>query len=559
MAKDQMKQRKLHFAKYSELEAEYTSYQEPKARLIRDYIFPEGARFVTDNEDPSEGRLREENIIDSTASQAHATHTSGLAGVVTSPDSDWFRVDIEDKELREVQSVKEYFDRVNRIMRSDLANSNFYTQMKFYYATLIAFSTASIHVDQDFEKVYHFTAHTTGQYFIDKDAKGNVIAIYRKIKLRAREIIEEYGEENVSRRLKAKIGGGRTGGEWVDVLHVIEKNVDRDVTKLDSKNKPFKSTHYEFNGTVDEPPLRVSGYDNQPFAVGRYSQVGQSAYGVGSPGEMAIGHVLELQQLKKDYLAAVGKQVDKPVQAPSSMRSVSINAGAQGITYYNDTTGGKPPISPLYEINLEVGTLLLEIQELQNKINEIFLVKLFAMLIDDTTKRTATEARIREGEKLRLLGPEGERVQSETLQPILERCYLIGDGLGRFGEPPPEIQGINLKIEIISLASQARKLSEITPIERVVANVMGMADRWPEVIDKVNADQIVDIIASLEGIPADAINSDEIVDAIRMQRAQAMAQAEAQQQAQMQIDNAQKLSQTDVGGNNALTALAGAA
>ena len=81
----------------------------------------------------------------------------------------------------------------------------------------------------------------------------------------------------------------------------------------------------------------------------------------------------------------------------------------------------------------------------------------------------------------------------------------------------------------------------------------------PEVLDKLNVDEAVDQYADMLGVPAEMINSDEDVAAVREGRAQQQQAAMAAQMAQQAVDGAKTLSETDMGnGNSALQQITGA-
>ena len=76
-------------------------------------------------------------------------------------------------------------------------------------------------------------------------------------------------------------------------------------------------------------------------------------------------------------------------------------------------------------------------------------------------------------EKLQQLGPVVERLQSEFLNPIIERTYAILDRAGVFppisDELAEQLNGQDVKIEYISPLAQAQKVSSLTSIEQYFA------------------------------------------------------------------------------------------
>jgi hypothetical protein len=552
----QVETRRKHFARFNELKSEYKSKGwEDRHRQINEYIYPIGGS-LDDDQTENDGTRKDSKILDSTASIAHRKLVSIIYSGITSPAVPWLKLMTENPRFKEVTSVKEYFDEVTQILLDSLAKSNFYVAAKNIYAEISAFATSAVQVEPDTDKVFNFIPFTIGEYYIDTSHKNAVDTIFREFSMRARNVIRQFGEENVSQNIKTSMKQDKTGGQWIKILHVQEPNLNRDVTKLDARNKPYLSTYYEMKGADTAPPLRVSGYDTQPFAVPRWGTSGDDVWGKG-PGDMTIGDVMSLQTLEEDILEASAIELDPAVLAKGSLGNLPINSGAGGVTWIDNVeTDLNDAVRKLYETNPDISKVLLAKADIRDRINSVFFSNLLALLSgSDNRQKTATEILEAKREELLLLGPIMEQLHPEFIRPIVERCFDILDKAGLLPEPPPEIEGEDIKIEIISLIQLAQRISEMTPIEQFAAFIERLSDRWPSVVDKFNADQAADEAGKALGVKAGIINSDEDV---AIKRAADQAALEVQQNAilaQGAIDSAKTLSETDTGGDNALTAL----
>jgi hypothetical protein len=557
MANGTNKQRQLHFKRFNELKTEYEDRGwKSKHQDISEYIYPQGGRFDDVETIPNDGKRRDSLILDSTASIEHRKLTSIIYSGVTSPAVPWFRLTIDDETLKENEAVKEYFDKVTTIILSDLAKSNFYVSAKSVYAEISAFGTSAVQIEADPDTIFRFTPFTIGEYYIDTDAKGVVDTIYREFNMRARNVIRHFGEENVSDMVRDKVKNNKSGNDWIKILHVQEPNIDRDVTKLDARNKPYLSTYYEVQNKTNDEPLRVSGFDEKPFAAPRWSVTGDATWGTG-PGEMALGDVKSLQALESDILEASEKDVDAAYLANGQLGDMQINSGAGGITWIdNVTTSLNDAVVPLVRPPSDISKVLLAKQDARERIRAVFFSNLLFLLTSpDNRNRTATEVLEAKREELLLLGPIMEQLHPDFLRPSVERCFGIEERLGRLPEPPEEIEDRDIKIEIISLIQLAQRLSELAPIEQMVAFTRNLAEMYPQALDKFDPDQAMDEASIALGVKFGIINSDEEVE---QKRAADQAAIKAQQDAifaQGAIDSAKTLSETDTSGDNALTAL----
>jgi hypothetical protein len=215
-------------------------------------------------------------------------------------------------------------------------------------------------------------------------------------------------------------------------------------------------------------------------------------------------------------------------------------------------------VRPAYQINLPLQELRADINELAMAIDDTFYKPLFLMLSQtDNTQKTAFEIAKRYEEKLFLLGPFIERQEEELLDPIVTRTFNIALRTGVIPPPPPSLQGMDLKIEYISILAQAQKLAFTAAIERVMAfaGTIGAAD--PSVYDNIDFDQAIKDYAEMTGIPQKILRSDAVVAKLRQQK-QAQQEALArQQQAAAMVDGAKTLSETKIGPGNALEAMTG--
>jgi hypothetical protein len=90
---------------------------------------------------------------------------------------------------------------------------------------------------------------------------------------------------------------------------------------------------------------------------------------------------------------------------------------------------------------------------------------------------------------------------------------------------------MGMEIQFISVLALAQKLSQATAIRKIGADLAGLAELFPEALDKFDADQAIDELAMIEGVPPKVIRTDDTVAAIREQRAMAQQQLQQMEQA----------------------------
>jgi hypothetical protein len=106
--------------------------------------------------------------------------------------------------------------------------------------------------------------------------------------------------------------------------------------------------------------------------------------------------------------------------------------------------------------------------------------------------------------------------------------------------PPPQLQGVDLNVEFVSMLAQAQRAIGTNSVDRFVGNLGAIAGMKPEVLDKFDSDKWADVYADMLGVDPELITADEQVALIRQQRAQ---QAQQEQQMAMMQSGASTMAQ----------------
>ena len=289
---------------------------------------------------------------------------------------------------------------------------------------------------------------------------------------------------------------------------------------------------------------------------------GSDVYGRG-PGMDALPDVNMLQRMRKDGLEALELEIKPPMNVSNTVKNQGGQFGLKpGYANFVDMTGQQnPAITPTYQIRSNLQALDVYLKDIRQQIKEHFYNDLFLMLAQTDKSMTATEVAERNAEKLIMLGPTLERLRSELFQPLIERVFNIMVRFGRILPPPAAIQGQEWELEIISMLALAQKSADIAAIQQVTAYVASLARIDPQVMDKLDTDEMINQIAKLLGVPASVVRGTDMVANIRAERAKAAAQQQAmeQQAAMLQqgADIAQKLGNVRLDEQTAAAALFG--
>ncbi len=557
---EQIRKRKIE--RWAALETErapwFTHWQDLSRLLM-----PRSGRYFPTNTNRAGKHLYNE-ILDSTPTLAVRILGAGLMAGATSPARPWFKLKTADPDLNAFHPVKLWLDEAATRMLSVFAKSNTYRQLHTMYEELGTFGTSVSVVlgSRDADQVVHQFPSPIGEFALALNFDGRVDTLFRKFQRSVGEVVREFGIDRVSVSTKKSYENNSLESP-VEILHAIEPRRIRERDRKDFLNMPWESCYLETGGasgaregfTGDRALLRVSGFKRFPVLAPRWTVTPGDTYG-NSPGMAALGDVKQLnhEQMRKGQ--AIDYMTDPPKQVPSSLRDKDRELFPGGVSYYDQNTphGG---IRTAYEIQLEIQPLLLDIEDVRQRIRAMFYADLFLLLANTPPGArdvTATEVAARQEEKLLQLGPVLERIHNELLEPLIDITFARMFAAGMFPEPPPDLAGMELSIEFISILAQAQRQLGLNAIDRWTGSLLAVAGGGkPDVLDKFNSDAWADVSGERLGVDPRIIVPEDKVRAIREARNAAIAAQEQQAAIAQQAEIANTLAGSPTDGANALT------
>lgn len=493
-------------------------------------------------------------IMDGDPADAAKTMATGLSSGLTSPSRPWFKLTLQDPSIENTDAVKIWLDDVQKLLLSVFEKSNFYDACQQTYEELGLFGTGCFGIYEDYKSVIRCRSYTIGEYYLSTDASGRVNAYARQFWMTVDQVVNEYGWNNCSDMVRNAYQAGQRD-TYVLIYMLIEENTTRLEDAADHRGKKYRSVTWEAQA-VSTRALKISGYNEFPIMAPRWEMTTTAdIYGVG-PGWYALGDIKSLYRMEKDSLLGIGRMVDPPLQVDAGIEG-TVNTLPGGITRSSSQVPNAG-VRAAYEVRPDIAAIEAKMQSKKQQIRARFYADLFKMMIDaPSNDKTAEEVRQKYSEKLLLLGPVVGRMQADMHGPSIERTFAICLRQGLVPPPPPEIEGMPLKVEYISLLAQAQRSVGAASIEEEASFVGGLAQVFPEAVDNYNVDEAIREHATLIGTPQRVIRSKEDVQQIREQRAQAQQSEQQMVAAQQAAMAAKTMSQAKVGDQNALERLAG--
>lgn len=519
----------------------------PHWEELSDYIAPTKGRFVQRNINLRK-EINYKKLVNNTVGIAVDTLSAGMLNGLTSPSREWFKLTTP---MNEDIEVAQWTDSIKKKMEYIFQKSNFYNTLHNVYQELAVFGTACFVVDKDYDNVIHCTQFTIGEYSLLYNTKGLPTTFGREFFMTSQQMVEEFGYENCGPSVQSCYDNKNYTAEFL-VYHLVCENTNRDKSRKDNKNYKYTSIYWQGNS---DKFLRESGYTYFPVVAPRYSvNSSQDTYGIGI-GDKVLGDCRMLQKLEKVKLIGLQKVVEPPLLVSSQVQG-KVNVAPNGLTRFSGTTDSA--VYPMYKVALDLPSLSAEIATVEKRITNNFYYDVFLMLTSQEYSRmTATEVAERHQEKLMMLGPVLQRLNSELLDPMIQITFQIMLENGLIPPPPETIQGGELKVEYVSIIAQAQKAQGMAELNQGVAFMGQLAQAYPEVLDVISPDRMVLTAFDKIGVDPQVIRNPKEIQAIREARAMQQQQAQQQANANMEADTIEKLSKAKTDEDNALTAIMG--
>ncbi|MBX7147136.1 MAG: head-tail connector protein [Alphaproteobacteria bacterium] len=467
----------LEFIKRQEIMSAERSGLERQWRQISEYILPQRGDFKEEYQQPLP---YSEKVFDGTAGLAAYNLASGLWSMMTNSATEWFNLQCHNHEMNDQPIIRLWLDHATNIMRQGFAaqGGKFYSRILDLYLDLVCFGTAIFYVEQNSKRSgIHYSCRHLSECFIAENYCGEVDTIIRKFSLTARQAYQLWNERCHYKIIKAL---DRYPEQKFNFLHVVVPCDEMPKDLLDHKDKKFSSFYIDIG---HKNILSVGSYFEFPYMVPRWSTRPGHVYG-DSPAMLAMADVKMLNTMCKTTITSAQKMVDPPLLAVDEMAVRGIRTTPGGIIYGGLNANGQRLYEPLStQGNIGLG---FEIEEQRRQaIKEIFFSSLMQMV--QQPNLTATEILIKQEEKLRLMAPHLGRLQTEFLDPLIDRQFALMARSGCF-PPLPEEMGPNpiMKIDYVSPLARVQKNAEGMAILRSVEALLPMANYDPSVLSIVD-------------------------------------------------------------------------
>jgi len=470
------------------------------------------------------------------------TTARGIAGYMLSPSIRWFRYQTMGRNFEpsdNIRGANDWLEHVANRQYEVYANSRFYpVTLEALMDVLIVGTSYEMTSDEVSEGRIVYDCYSPFECYIAEDGQRRVNTWFREYSLTADEAYGKWGDEcppEIVEMVRRKQGTMECN--FIHAIFPREKAETAEVPMPASANKRFASVHYS---AVGDAVFHVSGYDDFPLAVHRYSLSSGSPYG-DSLVSKNLELIIEANDLKRKQLKATAKLVDPPTYVPTSLKGrVELNPGS--ILYGNPQEGAPVPLQTM----IDTKSLREDLAEVNAMCTRMLFADLFNILMRQDRQRTAYEVQELKGEGLVLLSAIIGNMQEEKLNPLVLRTFAIMYRNHMVEEPPEELKKAwsegRIKIELDGpLATQMKQYHQTTGMAQGLQWISSWAQLFPESMLNIDGDEGMRQGATAYGFPQSAIREKADVDKVKRQQAENQARAQQQQDALVQSQVAKNL------------------
>jgi len=487
---------------------------------IARYAAPDRAGFG--GMGPSPGDDGRQKIWDSTPEDAALTLAAALHGMLTNPATEWLSLELDGDADRDDAEISAFMESAQAAVTAALASheGGFHQEVNQFYLDLACFGWAVFLVEDRGNRPC-FRAINPSQCALDENAGGRVDSVLRRWNMSPAALVEEFGKDAVSEKVRNAVENGTAPGARVGVSHLVcplsrlPESVRSDVARNrgGKAEKPFASLYYETEGGHC---LSRGGFDELPYMCPRWSKRSGETYGRG-PGHVCLPDMRVLNRVAQAQLVGAEKLADPPLLAADDSVVGRIRSGAGGITYVRPDAlqQGRGLMQLPVDFRLDVAEAVLE--KRRGAVRGAFLNDRIQMA--GGPQMTATEVMARERKQNLVLGPVLGRLESEFLGPLTDRVFMLLLRAGAFAVPPG-LAGRELRARYVSPLARAQRQSAAEAFGLALQYLAGFTQADPTIMDNFDFNSAARDSRELFGYPRKYLLDERKVQKNRQARAQ---------------------------------------
>lgn len=520
-----------------------------KWQIIQNHVFPDYRDYL--NATAYKGAPQTSKI------KAHTGAVSGLINKVVSlisaktcdPAVRWLDLKFEEDSFNQMFASRDWLHQCREALYRLFAQpqSHFYTSTFSSLLDWFAIGTGcrEIILRKDTGRI-QFINVPMQDVFIDISGYGDIDITYRRMQLTAYQAFQLWGEALHPKMQSLGIKEDQTPTE--------QKHEFFEVVMQNPAIQQFPGLNY-VSCVIDKANksvVDIGMHHLSPYVVSRFFVAPGETYGRSYVWN-AMPTISAINRLNKRQLQLLDFATNPPIlvrdETTVNQRQLVPGGFIQGLDI-----DGRPTYQPM-QFGANLPLLMEYYQSLLRDLEDALVAR--DVIPADAPNMTATEVNQREIQAFNRIRPLIVRLETEDLNHTVLRTLKLLEQTGKLPPFPYDDLGIyqeqmpdpimQLRVTFGGQMAKMQRLQEIQDNEMLMNKALMAAQQDPTVLDRINLDRLIAIDAEIMGNTNGVINSDQVVQQIREQRAKQQEAEQRAQQQSMMIDNFIKMKEAGIG------------
>lgn len=344
--------------------------------------------------------------------------------MITPRGVNWFKFKSA-KRAEDISSdEQDWYQRVTQIAQNELESSNFYAASISLIIDRCATGTGLMLTEaDDRNKRLLFTHVPAGTYRLAENKYHEIDTVCREFKFTAHQAAQAFGEEALDKDMKAALD--RPEERYKTEFKIWHLVTPRNVAHrgnadslVNPKRMPYASV-YIAHGT--RTVLKEDGYQEFPYMATRFLKYGNQVYGESAlaPVQRDIERLMELEDAMTE--AAKAAAFPRVLATADMVGQIDMRAGGVTVLSPEAANSGLPRE---WASSAQFSQGLNQMELFNQAIDDALFVNQLQSVSQVTRQMTATEAQIRENEKLMTFSQTFTQFTAD-FKPLMERVFCL--------------------------------------------------------------------------------------------------------------------------------------
>lgn len=349
---------------------------------------------------------------------------SAYSVMVTPRGVKWFSFEPRKKSEDVTDDEKDWYQRATQLTQDEIETSNFHTELLKSLIDMVATGDGCLLTEADDRtQGIMCTSVPHGTYRMARNRYGEVDTHVRKFRITAHQAAQHFGAAALDQAMSEALANEEMRfRQEFEVWHLV---VPRDAASRGNggglknpKRMPYASVYI---AAGSKKVLHEGGYEEFPYLIIRFLNVGSQVYGRSALAPVAsiIEDYLEVEEAMKE--GAKVSVYPRMLSTPDMASEIDLRAG--GVTIVSKAAMGSGlPKEWASVTRYQEG--LMQLEQYKNDIDDALYVNQLQSVSTVDRPMSATEAKIRENEKLMTFSQSFTQFAAD-MRVFMERVFCI--------------------------------------------------------------------------------------------------------------------------------------